>query len=420
MPSRGPWAAALAVAFAIALAGCTRILGISPWSSDASSDGDLPPIDDALPADAAVTGDGCSAADGCDPCGRTCHTVGEACSAGSCLAAACTAAFGNCNATESDGCETDLRSSSAHCGSCDRNCGSTACIDGVCEPTVFANQDPYIASLAVRNGYIYWTNEEPPEIRRAPVAGGPAELACPSTNTPWVLMTDSAGIYWLALNGGPAGSVLKCTSPPCATPTVLATSALGSDSPSNATSDASRIYWSAGSTSPGLRTVSKAGSGTTILASEGEGARGMTLIQGVLYVTLCCGTRTGLYSLPAAGGTPSRLNGVMTGRLATFDNALYTAENNILYRVATTGGMTALDTASQMIDDHAGVAVDGSGIYAYSPSLGGIVRIPLSGGAPVLLGRASGVIQIVVDDAAVYWSENPGGFVNRAVKRVLK
>jgi hypothetical protein len=110
----------------------------------------------------------------------------------------------------------------------------------------------------------------------------------------------------------------------------------------------------------------------------------------------------------------------MTGRLATYDNALYTAENDILYRVATTGGMTPIETGSATIDDHAGVAVDASGIYAYSPSLGGIVRVPLTGGAPVLLSRATGVIQITLDDSAVYWNENAGGFVDRSVKRVIK
>ena len=243
--------AAIVVSCAALLAtGCTRILGINPWSSDASPADDAAPGDDAVPADdatasdAAATGDGnCNAVDSCGVCGRTCNTVGEACVGGSCVAAACAAGFGNCDAMAADGCETDLRSSAAHCGTCDRNCGGTACVEGVCEPTVFP-QEQYIFSLAVRNGYVYWTQDTPPEIRRAPIGGGNSELACPSPNTPWLLMTDSAGLYWLALNGGPAGSVLKCTSPPCSTPTVLATSALGSDSPYNAISDASRIYWS--------------------------------------------------------------------------------------------------------------------------------------------------------------------------------
>jgi hypothetical protein len=429
MPQRPRTFAVAAIVVWLAIAGgtgCTRILGISPWSTDAAMSDAAPGDDvsvtgDAAAADGAMGGDAsCSSPGGCSTCSRTCNTVGEACVADECAAAACTSGFGNCNAAAADGCETNLMTSSAHCGSCDRSCGGTACATGVCEPTVFVNQDPYIASIALRNGYIYWTHEDPPEIRRAPVGGGAPELVCPSTNTPWVLMTDSAGIYWLALNGGPAGSVLKCTSPPCTSPTVLATSALGSDSPTNSTSDASRIYWSASLTSPGLRTVSKAGGSTAIVANEGDGARGMTLIQGVLYVTLCCGVKTGLYSVPATGGTATKLNEIMSGRLATFDNALYTAENNILYRVTTAGAMAAVDTASATIDDHAGVAVDASGIYAYSPSLGGIVRVPLTGGAPVLLSRASGVIQIVLDDSAVYWNENPGGFTDRAVKRIVK
>jgi hypothetical protein len=405
----------------VAAAGCTRILGINPWSTDAGPGDDVSLTDDAAPGDTTTSDDASCASPGdCHACSRTCNTVGESCMADECAAAACTIGFGNCNAMAVDGCETDLMTSSAHCGSCDRNCGGTACVGGVCEPTVFVSQDPFIASIVLRNGFIYWTNEDPPEIRRAAIGGGPSELVSPSTNTPWVLMADSAGIYWLALNGGPAGSVLKCTSPPCTSPTVLATSALGSDSPTNSTSDASRIYWSASLTSPGLRTVSKAGGNTTVVANEGDGARGMTLIQGVLYVTLCCGVKTGLYSVPATGGTATKLNEVMSGRLATFDNPLYTAESNTLYRVTTSGTMIAIDTASATIDDFAGLAVDASGIYAFSPSLGGIVRVPLAGGAPVLLSRATGAIQIVLDDSAVYWNENPGGFTMRAVKRIVK
>ncbi len=45
----------------------------------------------------------------------------------------CPAGFGDCNGVASDGCETDLTTSAAHCGACARVCVSPArCTAGTC------------------------------------------------------------------------------------------------------------------------------------------------------------------------------------------------------------------------------------------------------------------------------------------------
>lgn len=75
----------------------------------------------------------------CAMCGRRCALANAtaACSmAGNCTVAMCTAGFGNCDGNQGNGCETDVRSSLAHCGMCNRACvianGTPACSSGTC------------------------------------------------------------------------------------------------------------------------------------------------------------------------------------------------------------------------------------------------------------------------------------------------
>ncbi len=75
----------------------------------------------------------------CGACDRGCSVAhaAPACSAGACVVGSCTAPFADCNATSSDGCETDTQSTVAHCGACMRACPAPAhavatCAAGTC------------------------------------------------------------------------------------------------------------------------------------------------------------------------------------------------------------------------------------------------------------------------------------------------
>jgi hypothetical protein len=50
---------------------------------------------------------------------------------------ACAAGWGDCNGDPSNGCETDLTTTAAHCGACGHACATT-CTNGVCAPETFA------------------------------------------------------------------------------------------------------------------------------------------------------------------------------------------------------------------------------------------------------------------------------------------
>jgi hypothetical protein len=79
----------------------------------------------------------------CGTCGTVCSTVNAAptCVAGTCVES-CALGFGDCDHKAATGCETDLMTTTARCGSCDTACvnanGATSCIAGVCHPVCVA------------------------------------------------------------------------------------------------------------------------------------------------------------------------------------------------------------------------------------------------------------------------------------------
>ena len=81
----------------------------------------------------------------CGRCGNACGQANGAatCTAGGC-AITCAANFGDCNASNADGCETDLRTSNANCSRCGLACAlpdvsSQSCAGGACAVVGCAN-----------------------------------------------------------------------------------------------------------------------------------------------------------------------------------------------------------------------------------------------------------------------------------------
>lgn len=77
----------------------------------------------------------------CGACGSACAArpnAVAACGAGACIYA-CAAGFADCDGEPSNGCEVDVRTNAASCGSCGRRCdaagGAAVCVAGVCTLT---------------------------------------------------------------------------------------------------------------------------------------------------------------------------------------------------------------------------------------------------------------------------------------------
>jgi len=81
----------------------------------------------------------------CGACGRTCNppNATAVCAMGQCGVAACAMGFGNCDDNPTNGCETDTRTSTSHCGACGTSCPGApnavpACAVGMCALTCTA------------------------------------------------------------------------------------------------------------------------------------------------------------------------------------------------------------------------------------------------------------------------------------------
>ena len=69
------------------------------------------------------------------------HGTISTCSNGTCLTPSCSGGWGNCDLNNTNGCETELLSNNANCGTCGNNCtaqGKT-CVSGNC--TIISNQE---------------------------------------------------------------------------------------------------------------------------------------------------------------------------------------------------------------------------------------------------------------------------------------
>ncbi len=74
----------------------------------------------------------------CGACGRACAPANATgvCIAGSCVVESCAANRANCDGNSANGCEVDLRTSAANCGTCGRACASgQSCYAALCSAT---------------------------------------------------------------------------------------------------------------------------------------------------------------------------------------------------------------------------------------------------------------------------------------------
>ena len=112
-------------------------------------------------------GNGCEIDTAIDPmhcggCTMACaldNVVAHACADSTCEVTTCATGFGDCNTTDSDGCEIDLNTSAAHCGGCGRVCSGT-CTDGLCSTDVVGVDSGAQGTCAVlRSGEVWCFGE---------------------------------------------------------------------------------------------------------------------------------------------------------------------------------------------------------------------------------------------------------------------
>ncbi|WP_437285023.1 hypothetical protein [Sorangium sp. So ce406] len=162
-------------------------------------------------------------AEHCGACDVACSTFGgtPSCVEGVCQSPACEENRGNCDKGPENGCEVDLLTSTAHCGSCDKPC-SGQCVQGACVvPKHIAAGTDYTCAV-LSDGTVWcwgrntWGNlgdgtlqQDRPIPRQVDGLGGAADrvaasLSSARTHTCAVL-TDGAVACWGAGNSGQLG-----------------------------------------------------------------------------------------------------------------------------------------------------------------------------------------------------------------------
>ena len=136
----------------------------------------------------------------CGGCGRTCappNATGT-CALGACGVATCAANFGDCDGNAANGCETDLRSSTTNCASCGTVCPAPAnsvpaCVSGACLSTCTTGFDDCDGIPA--NGCE--TN-----LRSTLTSCGRCGLACTPANATGVCAASACGVASCNANFG--------------------------------------------------------------------------------------------------------------------------------------------------------------------------------------------------------------------------
>lgn len=319
---------------------------------------------------------GCGTADACDPCPAGANGT-PACVAGSC-GYQCNVGFGDCDGNAANGCEKDVTSDAANCGSCGFTCAGT-CSQGACQIVTPGNGSDQ-ACLTIDAGNIYWAtaNLNPGAVYSVPKAGGSPKQIATGLMSPRGIAVDASNVYFTTLGGG---QIVKCPLSGCQAP--LPTLATGQNQPYAIAVDATHVYW-----------VNRqpAGNGTVMKCA----------------ITGC-------------GGNPTQL---ASGQATPFDIAV---DANFVYwsnfgdgtirKVPLAGGTPVqVTTAGQM--GTRGIAVDGSNLYYAHSTLGTISQVPLAGGATVTLASTQvSPWAVTVNGGEVFWSNSRATAAGGAVQK---
>ncbi|WP_437586259.1 hypothetical protein [Sorangium sp. So ce1000] len=167
----------------------------------------------------------------CGACDVACSTFDgmPTCHEGVCQSPACEENRGNCDKDPENGCEVDLLTSTAHCGSCDKPCGGQ-CVRGVCVvPKHIAAGTDYTCAV-LSDGTVWcwgrntWGNlgdgtlqQDRPIPRQVIDLGGDATKVAASVSSgrahTCALLTDGAVACWGAGNSGQLGDGEATNSP---------------------------------------------------------------------------------------------------------------------------------------------------------------------------------------------------------------
>jgi len=376
--------------FVVGLAGgCNLVLGIS----------DVPQPDDGSVAPARDTGAAVADATGSDAVA----VEGDAADAAAC---------GDGQAT------TD-------CAPCTHDCLGGACVRAQCQPVALV-QDAGVSPLALAqdDSFLYWTENNDSIYRTSKTSGVSTLLYDDNGLEPVPIAVDDAGVYWGDLLG-----IWRCGKQDCPVSVMqLAGSANLQDVQSLAIDDVS-VYWTEGA--PSVLTAPKNGQTTQsgLPLWEGDASTENVTTDGKrVFFTADDGL---LHGVGVDGGAPFAIGSPSFspsyGVALDGDEVFWTVQDP-RYGIVNGAPLDSLSPVPLASDlqSPGSIASDGTNLYwiATIPDAGsaeGVYTCSITSCMPTLLAAGSHYLtSIVVDDTAVYFTDQGATFTTGAVYRLAK
>jgi hypothetical protein len=330
-----------------------------------------------------------------------------ACVAGACTLK-CTDNFDDC--TAAPGCESDLRVTSDHCGSCERTCIDGPCADSLCQPNPFVADrqanGPY--RLAIDSQNLYWTETAGNIVQMNLPSGSPTAIATGQTGARWIALVDGT-LYWSV----PGNMVAMPATGGTATP-IFASSQTGlGGANAPATADGTYVYWSDASGKV-QRALVSTGSTSDVVTPDTHGysyVSALAASSGTIFLGLM---DPGNRIMKATSGLATDF---VTGQPNVADMAI--VGSYLYWTTLGASGMPATGTVKRIglgggsadsiaSGQVAPTQITSDGTYAYWVSDGQLQKAPVGGGAMVLITNLGAYppaarSNLVVDADHLYW-----------------
>lgn len=347
-------------------------------------------------------------------CGACKHVCGDAHGAPACVSGQCgidcTTGFGDCDADNGNGCESELTNSAAHCGWCGHDCLGASCQANLCQPTLlttFPNPAVRLAAWDV-NLYVVVSNPTGALIVRVPKTGGGSSDLRQLSAVPTSIAVDAGGVFTSDTSNG--GQILVTALNGSSTSPL----AQGYANPAMLVLDDSAAYWAFVSSGEArVAWVPKQGTKVTPLPAAQE-------IDGVAVDTTDVYWTSRQSSTDGGGGSTGYVNSIAKaggqaqapavgsfspGTVRVDADRLYWTDvaGNELMTVPKQGGRTDV-----IFDGYVGpdFAIDETHLYWIGQGTKTVHKLSKSGGPARLLVSLSQAMaaNIAVDGTHLYWA----------------
>jgi hypothetical protein len=280
--------------------------------------------------------------------------------------------------------------------------------NGVCIALAEGRNTPL--GVAVRNGQVYWTEDNGSgAVMTVPVDGGTPVALATGQSYPYGIVATATDVYWATYHAQIAGGTVMDAPLDGGAPVAIATNLSG---PQYVTANAQGVFWNAENTGGG---VLFAGGGVQTYA-----------IAGATYLasndtTVFWSVPPDVDSLSIASGVPATFAaGQYPEAIAVDSSYVYWVNDGDavgITRAPLDGGapvslVTGLTSPTYL-------AVDDTNLYWTSVNGGLVMKLPLAGGPPVVLAHGqNGPWTVAVDDTSVYWTNSAEGTEDGTVMKL--